>query len=78
MLDALGPAPGTAGAATCLETTITDDNAASRRLFEAFARRHGAEVERSTLFDRAVFPHQPDGTAAHEPEILHRIAPLTR
>lgn len=78
MLDALVPAAGADGAATCLETTITDDNVASRRLFEAFARRHGADVERSTLFDRAVFPDRPDGAAAHEPEILHRIAPLTR
>jgi len=59
-------------AATSVETTITPDNAASRALFEAYARRHGADVERTVLFDGSAFPG-----AGHEPEVLHRISPLS-
>ena len=55
-----------------LETTITDDNAASRALFTAFAARHGAEIERAELFGSDVLGSQ------HEPEILHRISPIDR
>lgn len=55
---------------TTLETTVTDDNAASRALFEAFAGRHGATVERTELFGSDVLG------ASHEPEILHRISPI--
>jgi L-2,4-diaminobutyric acid acetyltransferase len=54
-----------------LETTITPDNTASDRLFRAFARRHGAGVEREVLFDGALFP---DG---HESDLLYRIGPFT-
>ena len=58
--------------ATVLETTVTDDNAASRAMFAALAARHGAEIERTELFDRDVLG------AGHEPEILHRISPIDR
>ncbi|MGI5126214.1 diaminobutyrate acetyltransferase [Pseudonocardia sp. CA-107938] len=68
MLDALvARVPGV----TTLETTVTDDNAASRALFAAFAARHGAQVERSELFGDVLGPQ-------HEPEILHRISPIDR
>ena len=53
-----------------LETSITEDNAASIALFTGFARRHRAGVERAVLFAAGQFP---DG---HDSEILFRIAPL--
>ncbi|MGV9193048.1 diaminobutyrate acetyltransferase [Microbacterium sp. MC2] len=53
-----------------LETTITDDNAASQRLFAAFARRHDAGHEVTPLIEAAHFPDD------HDPERLHRIGPL--
>lgn len=56
---------------TSLETTITDDNAASRALFAAFARRRGAQHEELDLFVREHFPDE-----GHEPEVLHRIGPF--
>ncbi|MGC5627729.1 diaminobutyrate acetyltransferase [Georgenia sp. Z1344] len=56
--------------ATALETTITDDNAASNRLFASFAERRGAEHRTERGFDVGDFP---DG---HEAEVLHVIAPL--
>jgi L-2,4-diaminobutyric acid acetyltransferase len=55
---------------TYLETTITADNAASVALFTAFAKRHGADIERTELFGR------PELGDAHDPEFLHRIGPL--
>lgn len=51
MLDELADRPSAAGATT-LTTTITDENAASWGLFEAFARRRGASLERSPRFER--------------------------
>ncbi len=54
-----------------LETTITDDNAASRALFAGFARSRGAAHEESPLFVRDHFPDE-----GHEPEVLHRIGPF--
>ena len=54
-----------------LETTVTPDNAASQRLFEAFARRRGVEASVSVLFEADLFPDPP-----HEPEQLFRIGPL--
>lgn len=53
-----------------LETTITADNAASIALFAAFARRHGARVDRAELFGHAELGD------SHDPEFLHRIGPL--
>ena len=56
---------------TSLETTITDDNEASRALFGAFARKRGATHEELDLFVRDHFPDE-----GHEPEVLHRIGPF--
>ncbi|MEE6272862.1 diaminobutyrate acetyltransferase [Georgenia sp. MJ206] len=44
-----------------LETTITEDNAASRALFESLARRHGAALAIAPLFTAADFPDNHDG-----------------
>lgn len=54
-----------------LETTITDDNAASRALFAGFARSHDAQHEEIDLFVTAHFPDE-----GHDPEVLHRIGPF--
>ncbi|WP_240135833.1 diaminobutyrate acetyltransferase [Streptomyces sp. MUM 178J] len=54
-----------------IETTITPDNTASDRLFTAYAKRHGASLEREVLFDGGLFP---EGT--HQPEVLYRIGPV--
>jgi len=70
MLDALLARPAAAGAAA-LTTTITPDNAASWALFEAFARRHGARLERAPRFER-----DAHFAGAHETEWQARIAPL--
>lgn len=55
---------------THLETSITPDNQASQRLFDAFAKRWGAAVDRGGLFDATLFP---DGHLAEE---LYRIGPI--
>ncbi|QFR02451.1 diaminobutyrate acetyltransferase [Streptomyces phaeolivaceus] len=57
---------------TAVETTISPDNTASERLFASYAERHGARVERTVLFEAADFPDGP-----HQPEVLHRIGPLS-
>lgn len=57
---------------TQLETTITEDNTASRALFASFARRHGAEETVTALFTEAHFPDP-----GHGAELLHTISPLT-
>jgi L-2,4-diaminobutyric acid acetyltransferase len=57
---------------TSVETTITPGNTASERLFGSFAERHGAALEREVLFDAGLFPDGP-----HDPEVLHRIGPLS-
>ena len=66
MLDELAERTG----AGRLETTITDDNAASHALFTGFAERHGAQVERTALFTPELYP---DG---HDTEFLYEISPL--
>lgn len=71
LLDGLWAKVVADGATTVLETTISPDNAASQRLFASFARRNGAEVAQTVLFDAGLFPD--DG---HEPEVLHRIGPI--
>ncbi|WP_330457055.1 diaminobutyrate acetyltransferase [Streptomyces sp. NBC_00820] len=58
---------------TGVETTITPGNTASERLFSSFAARHGADLTREVLFPADLFPDGP-----HDPEVLHRIGPLTR
>lgn len=56
---------------TSLETTVTDDNTASRALFARFARTRNANHEELDLFVREHFPDE-----GHEPEVLHRIGPF--
>ncbi|WP_221586083.1 diaminobutyrate acetyltransferase [Microbacterium sp. G2-8] len=55
---------------TWLETTITDDNVASQRLFASFARRWDAQERVEPLFEAAHFPDD------HDPEPVHVIGPL--
>jgi L-2,4-diaminobutyric acid acetyltransferase len=57
---------------TTVETTIAPGNSASERLFASYAARHGTTVEREVLFEAGQFPDGP-----HDPEILHRIGPLS-
>lgn len=57
---------------TTLETTITDDNPASRGLFAGLAKRHDAEISVDELFEAEAFP----GEDPWKPEFLHRITPL--
>lgn len=54
-----------------LETTITEDNAASWALFSSLARDYQAPLERSVMFDREI--HFGD---RHDTELLARIGPL--
>jgi L-2,4-diaminobutyric acid acetyltransferase len=56
---------------TTLETTITDDNAASQRLFASFAERQGAEHSMEPLLEEAHFPDP-----GHGAELLHVISGL--
>lgn len=53
-----------------LETTVTDDNAASKQLFASLAQRHEALHEIEPLFTTEMYP---DG---QDTEYLHRIGPL--
>jgi L-2,4-diaminobutyric acid acetyltransferase len=69
MLDHLARRPQPDGV-THVEASVTPDNLASQRLFEAFARRWNAPLERRELFGADLFP---DGHAA---ENLFRIGPL--
>jgi L-2,4-diaminobutyric acid acetyltransferase len=72
LLDGLVARTVTERAVTTLETTISPDNLPSQRLFTSFAERHGAPLERETLFGAGLFPDGP-----HEPEVLYRIGPLS-
>mgnify|MGYP003733387543 CR=1 FL=1 len=69
MLDHLAAAHVPQGV-THLETSITPDNDASRRLFGAFARRWDAQLECSELFGAGLF------SESHLAEDLFRIGPL--
>ncbi|MEV6958348.1 diaminobutyrate acetyltransferase [Streptomyces sp. NPDC051207] len=71
LLDALTRRVAAEQGLTRVETTITPGNTASERLFESFAARHGARVEREVLFGADHFPDGP-----HDPEVLYRIGPL--
>lgn len=55
--------------ATAMEATVTDDNVASRRLFERFARSRDTTLVVSPLFETHHFPDD------HAPERLLRIGP---
>ncbi|MDX2375483.1 diaminobutyrate acetyltransferase [Microbacterium sp. LRZ72] len=60
-----------AGEIDTVETTVTDDNAASLRLFHSFAERWGnTPISKSPLFEAE---HFPDG---HDAEPLYTIGPL--
>ncbi|WP_245633151.1 diaminobutyrate acetyltransferase [Luteipulveratus mongoliensis] len=67
MLDALADRVADA---RWMETTITDDNAASIALFTRFAEGRGASIDRADLFGSQHFPDE------HDPERLYRIGPL--
>lgn len=54
-----------------MQTTVTADNEASWALFEGFARRRGATLERSMMFDR-----DAHFKGSHDSELLASIAPL--
>lgn len=69
MLDHLATTLVTEGV-THLETSITPDNDASRRLFGSFARRWDAALACSELFGAGLFPE------SHLAEELFRIGPL--
>nr|WP_304502231.1 diaminobutyrate acetyltransferase [Brachybacterium sp. FME24] len=68
MLDALLDDLPTIGT---LETTITEDNMASQRLFSSFAERHGAAHRIEQLFEEGDFPDP-----GHGAELLHVISGL--
>lgn len=68
MLDALA---NRVEGAKWLETTITEDNEASMRLFQSFAERRDATLERDPLFEGEHFPDD------HDTEFLFRIGPLS-
>jgi len=55
-----------------VEATISPSNTASQRLFESFARRHGAAISHRSLFSVELF----HGVEQHESEDLYRIGPL--
>ncbi|TSE00177.1 diaminobutyrate acetyltransferase [Skermania sp. ID1734] len=55
-----------------METTVSPDNAASIAMFAALARRRGATITTSKMFEPTDFPD------AHEAEELYTITPLNR
>jgi len=55
-----------------IETTITEENQASWRLFEGVARRLKVELNRSIMFDKAAHLNNE-----HASEVLVTIGPLT-
>lgn len=65
-------APDGAAAFRKLETTITDDNLASQRLFRRVAERWGTQITSCALFDESHFPDD------HEAERLYEIGPITQ
>ena len=56
-----------------LEATVSESNAASRRLFQSLARDYAAPHGYSTGFTSDMF-----GSAQHEPEPLLRIGPFSK
>lgn len=64
LLDRLAPA------VRYLETTVTQDNVASNRMFRALAGRRAAGIDSTPLFRPADFPDR------HETEFRYRIGPL--
>lgn len=64
LLDRLGPA------VRYLETTVTQENTASNRMFQALADRRAAGIDRAPLFRSADFPDR------HQTEYRYRIGPF--
>lgn len=54
-----------------VETTITPDNMASRKMFERFASTYGARIETDVLFQS-----QRHFEGQHDDEVLYRIGPF--
>jgi L-2,4-diaminobutyric acid acetyltransferase len=67
-------APGhpAGGAVEALETTVSPDNPASIAMFASLARRRGADMVRSALFEPDIFPD------SHAAEDLYHISPIAR
>ena len=59
------------GDLNAMQTTVTPDNEASWALFEGFARRRGATLERTVMFDR-----EAHFQGSHDSEMLATIGPL--
>lgn len=53
-----------------LETTVSPDNTASIAMFASLARRRGAQMTKSALFEPDAFPD------SHAAEDLYRISPI--
>ena len=70
MLDDLVSASNAESPVRTVETTVTDDNVASRSLFTRLADRWGAELTTRALFDESHFPDD------HDAERLHEIGPI--
>lgn len=70
MLDDLVESPQDGQRVAWVETTITDDNTASQRLFASLARRWNVGETIEPLFESE---HFPDG---HDPEPVHLIGPF--
>jgi L-2,4-diaminobutyric acid acetyltransferase len=58
-------------AVTFLETTITENNRASRALFSSLASEYGADLQQQVLFDK-----DQHFAGQHDSEILLRIGPI--
>jgi L-2,4-diaminobutyric acid acetyltransferase len=54
-----------------VETTVTQDNAASRAMFDSLARKNDCDIEESVMFDR-----QAHFLNLHDTEYKLRIGPL--
>lgn len=71
LVDAIEPTP-----VVTVETTITDDNAASQQLFRGFARRwDDAPVDVTPLFESEHLTPADESGPEHAPERLYTIGP---
>lgn len=64
------PAHPLGGKVRALETTVSPDNTASVAMFASLARRRGARLTKSALFEPDVFPD------SHAAEDLYHISPI--
>jgi len=56
-----------------IETTVTETNLASRRMFQKFCGKYQIKLSERTLFDK-----EQDFSNEHDSEILLKIGPLTK